>query len=359
MKRAYFITGILLSCALICAGNARGAEPQVSRESYTDQFTSYKTEVEMKASPAQVQEYFLTTGGLFGNTGRAVFKKLSDNRVEKTGDSMEYGTVILGYPARLRFILIYFDPGRELWFVTQKKAKENGPTSIYKLKLENLGATTRVSVSWEQFVQQNQSKFARDFAGAIDFSGIVTESIENGLAAAQVHFDPSLQVRELLAKGARGEFGEVFYSGHRVSIPINAEPSKVMALLGTPEVEQAWSNSRENVFAPCWADDASAPCGIRIGPAALGLQGQSFITARESQKYLSAYWVFPQQKFMVWVRVFIEPDGKSSRLVLDSAVYPTPGLIVNGLAGFLIDSQGLPGIFDNILSDAKQRLEKS
>jgi hypothetical protein len=225
------------------------------------------------------------------------------------------------------------------------------------LKLDQLDNSTQVSVTWDEFQRPDTPALYVGITKAVGFLDTVFESIETGIAQAQVHFDPSLKVKELLAEGNRGTANDVFYSGNRSSILIDAPPERVAKYIASPEAWASWSQKYNVDFGKCWAAQDHLPCPVKFNSPGIELTGTAFTTSYEFPAYLSSYWVFPDYRLTCWMSVFVKPVAGKTQLTFDLAVEPSPAINSPELVNFLIGSDGILKTFDLMLLDTKAALE--
>ena len=120
MRKAVIIG---LAAVVILAGGCahlkkKPAGAQVVEHKNADvTFTCYKTTVKVKATPQQVEDYILDVQHLSAKVGEHRFKMLSNKKMQKLGDMVDFREELAGVTINGKFILVYYKPGEEVWYL--------------------------------------------------------------------------------------------------------------------------------------------------------------------------------------------------------------------------------------------------
>jgi len=217
---------------------------------------------------------------------------------------------------------------------------------------------TKLTVNWE-VEEQIVTSALKGISEMVDIPKMVAEVMEMGIARAQVYFDPSLKVKELLEKGIRGDFYDVFYQANQFSIWINVAPDKLAKLLTNSKTWETWKEKYNVDFGQCWVKKNLGPCPIQFNFPLIKLEANSFAGTYEYPEYIFSWWVFQRFKFNSRLQTFIKPESGGTRVIFDLALEPvaiTPAF--PELANLLMAAGEMEKTLEQILIDLKTQMEK-
>jgi len=286
MKRVALAAMIfLLALSFGCAKKKVQVEGPsiIGEESLTRRFKGYRTTVEIKARPGELEKILLNPKILEMSTSLMKIEFVSGERFRKLGDWVDYTIGAFGMGFNVRAVLIHYEPGREIWY------SGSGGTAIFlfRFHMEDQGDTTRLTLSSE-LLEQGSSDFQR-LTSLVDIYKLIAQGFEGAIANIQVQFDPSLKKEELLAKGIRGEFYESFYVGHQVSMHVDATGEEIFQVFKDPSFWREFEQKTGAQVGPCFYD-LSPGKNPGVCPVELKLFGETLVldtvlSAHSFEKY--------------------------------------------------------------------------
>jgi len=341
-----------------CAKKIQEKKVGIRRNSYTSRFIGYKTSSEVKARPPEVEQYLMETEHLLLSTNKVKVELLSDRDFKQLGDAIDYRIRLLGVAVQLKSMLVYEKPAQALWYLAQGKGKRRGMI-LLRMELEETGSLTRTTFRY-QVDEEVASSVLKGVMESINFPETMAETVELGAAQMQAHFDPGLKAAELLEKGNRGEFYELFYQGNRAAIWIDADRDRVAEFLSRPESWAVWKEKYQVDFGPCLMQGGAGPCPIEFNLAPIRLAGNSFQVVNDYPAYLSAFWIFDTFEFTSRIQLSLKPTLGGTELTLDLALEPA-GLntALPERLKILQANAEIEKILEQILLETKARVEQS
>ena len=171
---------------LSCAKNLKEKRETIQHRSYTTRFIGYKTTVEVKASPEQLEQYLMNPKNIILSTDKVQTEVLSENKFEKLGDTSDYQIELLGIAIQLKSVLVYYQPGQALWYLSQGKGIKRGLTFL-RLQMEPAEKITRVTLYYH-LDEEVASFVLKGLIDIINLPETMAEAAEIEVAQMQVHF---------------------------------------------------------------------------------------------------------------------------------------------------------------------------
>lgn len=248
-------------------------------------FIGYKAAVKVKATPAEVEKYGLDIKNLSIKISGHSMEIKRSQPMEKLGDRADFREVIYGMPYPGTFVLVYYKPGEEVWYLSQLEADN---ISLLRLETDPIPGGTKVTIKYEL---QSSKNIKYQLARFVNIQDVMARLIDNEIVKLQSHFDPSLDASEILGKDKLGEFYNAFYMGEQVSVMINAPREKVAGYLTSPQTWQSWKEQFGFDFGQCMSDGKPGQCPVSVRVLGQEIKADSFAGTFKHGTYSSAYWV--------------------------------------------------------------------
>lgn len=339
------VLSLLLSAA--CAKKAGKKPSGVVHQSSTVRFTGYKITVEAKAPPAEVEQWLRDWRNLDAAAGPYRLRILSQNKIEKLGDSVDGRVEIAGVGMTGKIILVHRKPASQLWFLFNGARTGLG---MLRYEFKEIPAGTRVSLRFEV---GELDPFLAGLAGD-SLQQAVGRLMEKGIANGQAYFDPSLSAEELMARGIRGEFYNTFYQGHRTEVWINSPPEKIADYLLNPDVWQAYKEKYGTDFSKCMVSASAEPCPMKFKIFGMDYDITSFPTSYQYADNSVSFWLAKQM--IARFKILLQPESGGARLTVDYIMELPPSFAQEG-GPLLMNIIQIPSMLEQLLSNVKKDVE--
>jgi len=352
LKRA-LLFGMLfsLTCLIGCANLKKQDQNQPITHKPADVgFMCYKTTIKVKATPDQVEQYILFPKNVTMRSPLHSFIISSDRKLEHPGEMVEFEEIILGVPEGGRFILAYYDPGKEVWYLSDLN---EGGISLMRIEYQRIGDSTRVTIKYELERERSAATFLDDL---INVQGMMAKLIDQEIVSIQKHFDPEVNSEEILAKGRIGEFYEAFYQGQELSVQVNRPLGKTISYLTDPRTWQTWKENFGYDFAQCLAKPESGRCEVHLKMFGGEKTIDSFAGRSKPGEYATAFWV--DYPIFARVKVILKPCSAGTRITVQYMV-EVPFIMSEVGPDLIANILSLPQILDQFLLSIKNDIEKS
>jgi hypothetical protein len=317
-------------------------------EPFTARVQGYRTMVQVKAGPAELEKYLMDPKILEMTTGLFTMSQVSGRQFENIGDSAEYDIAVFGFSFRIKAILIHHRPQKEIWYAAQG----GKAVMIFRFKMEPVDDSTHLSLSCETLEEGDES--FKKLTKLINFYDLLAKGFETVLANLQVHFNPALSADQLLKEGIRGEFFEAIYTGHRASMLLEATPEQIVKTFSDPAF---WSYFEQNTGArvgACFYEFSPGPCPVAF--AALGFsEPLSLIRGPYNPaRNIYNYYYLGDSRFQV---SFTPLESGSGALFNFFYEEPPPDWSSSAIASMVLRYGKAPELVENLMGLVKNYVE--
>jgi hypothetical protein len=339
----------MLSASLSCAHfKKKESKTQVTHQDFTPHFVGYKVSVKTKTAPQQLEEYLLDPKNLEANKGAFKVKILSTKKLEKLGDRIDLRFDVAGIHFPGQLILVDRKPGEKIMLIGQIQI---GAMAKMTLDFTKLADGTKVTIAYEV---EDVTSMIGSLADIVNFKDVIAKVTEEELARCQAHFDPSLNMDELMASGYRGEFYDTFFQGHTVSVWINKPPKKIMEYLANPKSWESWKERTGNDFGACIAVENPGPCPMRLNAGGVKVPLTSYSASFKYAEHSYAYSIMGG--LVIRIRINLKPENGGSVLTFSYLMELPVNLSEEGGA-LLVRIMQVPKFLEEIMVMMKSDLE--
>ncbi len=208
----------------------------ITEKSYTIRLMGYRQTVSINATPEELSD-FLNDPGKSGElmvSGIAIKGLEQEEVVEptRTGTTFPINVNLMGFQIPGRLIVVRVVEHKLLWILW------DNPYIFQVQRWESTPVKEGTSLYFKFDTEIPSEGILGNMVDALGFMGIADtalKEVDMMLAAIQSYFDPSLDPKQLVAVGLRGEPYDAVMQAHEVQTWVNAPPEDVEAWVTDPD----------------------------------------------------------------------------------------------------------------------------
>jgi hypothetical protein len=334
----------------------------VIQESYTIRLMGYKQTVTIKGSPEELSEFLndpekSSTAMLSGIAIKGAEEPSEAVEPTHAGTSFSLKVNLMGFEIPGQLIVLKVIEHKLLWIVW------DNPYVFQIQRWESTPVKEGTRLTFKFDTEIPREGILGNLVDALGFMGladVALKEVDLMLAMIQAHFDPSLNPRELVAVGLRGEPYETFLQADEASIWVNAGPEEVAEYIVTnlesylPEMKREEECNLEEFINMQKGQIIHCPAAFKF--LSLDLDLDTFFTWIEKGKNHVFRVYAPGRDNLVFVDFSVTPEAGGSR-VKAVVVNEIPGPTSQRLVDIMMALAAVPKRISEFLVDIKQGVE--
>jgi len=347
------------------------AAGEIISRSYTVRTYGYRMNFAVKASPQEIENYFIKNLSWISNLSARLSLKIIDQShgrdMSLPGSYVDTELGYYGFKVPCRVVNLKYQPEKELWLML---TSGDGWT-ILRLELKPAPAGSLITMVTIGSVPESAAKIME----GLEMAKSAASQMDYAMAVIQNIFDPSLDPKKLTEKGLRGQLFEKPFTVYESETWVNMAPQTAVnrglqqdnfiAIMDSSEVD----GFTDCMYAPenraQWDPAVKAPgtksefiyCpDTTVKVAGFNWKTETFaaIKPQEPQNFFNFY--ITTANILVQLQLQGKPDNGGARVWLRLIVEPPAGNFPN-LMDLLMTITGLPQWTEELLTETIKRIQ--